>query len=146
MNHTTLVLFNTDRLRLLLYPDTDMSLICFSVVNRLSFKNAEKWVDEIKHHCPNVPFLLVGTQIFFREDENTLDKPISFEEGKFLAKKLKAVKYVEYLAFNQKRVKNVFDESILAALKIHQQSEQKKIVINFIYKTKENSFYNFIFI
>jgi hypothetical protein len=47
-------------------------------------------------------------------------------KGKFLAKKLKAVKYVECSAFNQKRVKNVFDESILAALKIRQQSEQKK--------------------
>jgi cell division control protein 42 len=63
---------------------------------------------------------LVGTQIDLSKEENTLDKPISFKEAKVLAKKLKAVKCVECSALNQNEVKNVFDESILAALKIHQ--------------------------
>mmetsp|Transcript_19689 Transcript_19689/g.32502 ORF Transcript_19689/g.32502 Transcript_19689/m.32502 type:complete len:114 (+) Transcript_19689:315-656(+) len=42
-----------DRLRPLSYRDTDVFLVCFSVVNPDSFDNVkEKWVEEVKHHCP----------------------------------------------------------------------------------------------
>lgn len=34
-----------------------------------SFNNVEeKWIPEIKQHMPNVPFILVGTQIDLREN------------------------------------------------------------------------------
>lgn len=53
-----------DRLRPLSYPMTDVFLICFSVVNPASFQNVkEEWVPELKEYAPNVPFLLVGTQV-----------------------------------------------------------------------------------
>lgn len=43
---------------------TDVFLICFSVVNPASFQNVkEEWVPELKEYAPNVPFLLVGTQV-----------------------------------------------------------------------------------
>ncbi|PIO63034.1 Ras family protein, partial [Teladorsagia circumcincta] len=65
----TLGLFDTagqedyDRLRPLSYPQTDVFLVCFSVVAPASFENVrEKWVPEIAHHCSKTPFLLVGTQ------------------------------------------------------------------------------------
>ena len=46
-----------DRARPLSYPDTTVFLVCFSVGDPPSFKNVEeKWVPEITHHCPNVPF------------------------------------------------------------------------------------------
>ena len=42
-----------DRLRPLSYPDTDVFLICFSIVNPNSFANvADKWSPEISHHAP----------------------------------------------------------------------------------------------
>lgn len=42
-----------DRLRPLSYPDTDVFLICFSLVNPNSFANvADKWSPEISHHAP----------------------------------------------------------------------------------------------
>jgi len=54
----TLGLFDTagqedyDRLRPLSYPQTDVFLVCFSVVSPSSFENVkEKWVPEITHHC-----------------------------------------------------------------------------------------------
>lgn len=80
-----------DRLRPLSYPQTDVFLVCFSVVSPSSFENVkEKWVPEITHHCQKTPFLLVGTQIDLREDAPTLEKlaknkqkPISFEQGKY---------------------------------------------------------------
>uniref|UniRef100_T1E8E5 Cdc42 homolog n=1 Tax=Anopheles aquasalis TaxID=42839 RepID=T1E8E5_ANOAQ len=126
----TLGLFDTagqedyDRLRPLSYPQTDVFLVCFSVVSPSSFENVkEKWVPEITHHCQKTPFLLVGTQIDLRDENSTLEKlaknkqkPITLEQGEKLAKELKAVKYVECSALTQKGLKNVFDEAILAAL------------------------------
>jgi cell division control protein 42 len=113
-----------DRLRPLSYPQTDVFLVCFSVVNPASFENIrEKWVPEINHHCPKTPFLLVGTQIDLRDDPSSIEKlarnrqkAITIEQGEKLAKELKAVKYVECSALTQRGLKNVFDESILAAL------------------------------
>ncbi|KAM7118386.1 rho-related GTP-binding protein RhoQ isoform 2-T2 [Ciconia maguari] len=64
------------------------------VVNPASFQNVkEEWVPELKEYAPNVPFLLVGTQIDLRDDPKTLarlndmkEKPISVEQGQKLAK------------------------------------------------------------
>lgn len=54
-----------DRLRPLSYPMTDVFLICFSVVNPASFQNVrEEWVPELQEYAPNVPYLLIGTQVF----------------------------------------------------------------------------------
>ena len=40
---------------------TDVFLICFSVVSPSSFENVTtKWCPEIKHHCPDAPILLIG--------------------------------------------------------------------------------------
>uniref|UniRef100_A0A8C0YHP7 Cell division control protein 42 homolog n=2 Tax=Cyprinus carpio TaxID=7962 RepID=A0A8C0YHP7_CYPCA len=111
----TLGLFDTagqedyDRLRPLSYPQTDVFLVCFSVVSPSSFENVkEKWVPEISHHCPRTPFLLVGTQVDLRDDSNTVEKlaknkqrPISPESGEKLAKDLRAVKFVECSALTQ---------------------------------------------
>jgi len=126
----TLGLFDTagqedyDRLRPLSYPQTDVFLICFSVVSPPSFENVkEKWYPEIKHHCPTVPFLVVGTQSDLREDKTTLEKlakskqkPISTKDGEMLAASINAVKYVECSAYKQKNVKDVFDDAIIAVL------------------------------
>jgi len=125
----TLGLFDTagqedyDRLRPLSYPQTDVFLVCFSVVKPSSFENTrEKWVPEIRHHCPKTPFLLVGTQMDLRPDAATREaltrkreKPITTEMGKQCAKELKAALYVECSALTQIGLKNVFDEAILCA-------------------------------
>ncbi|GLG98626.1 Cdc42-like protein [Gryllus bimaculatus] len=142
----TLGLFDTagqedyDRLRPLSYPQTDVFLVCFSVVSPSSFENVkEKWVPEITHHCQKTPFLLVGTQIDLRDDAATIEKlaknkqkPITFEQGEKLAKELKAVKYVECSALTQKGLKNVFDEAILAALEPPEPVKRRKCVLLFL--------------
>jgi len=102
-----------DRLRPLSYPQTDVFLVCFSVVTYSSYENVkEKWVPEILHHCPKTPFLLVGTKMDLREDGNTLDElaekkqlPITPEQGEKLSKEVNAVKYVECSALTQVREK-----------------------------------------
>ncbi|XP_051638861.1 rho-related GTP-binding protein RhoQ isoform X1 [Manacus candei] len=124
-----------DRLRPLSYPMTDVFLICFSVVNPASFQNVkEEWVPELKEYAPNVPFLLVGTQIDLRDDPKTLarlndmkEKPISVEQGQKLAKEIGAYCYVECSALTQKGLKTVFDEAIIAILTPKKHTVKKRI-------------------
>lgn len=53
-----------NQLRPLSYPNTDVFLICFSVVNPASYYNVqEEWVPELKSCMPHVPYILIGTQV-----------------------------------------------------------------------------------
>jgi len=107
-----------DRLRPLSYPQTDVFLVCFSVTSPASFENVkEKWFPEVRHHCPGVPCLIVGTQVDLRDDPQVIEKlarqkqvPVPAELGERLARELGAVRYVECSALTQKGLKNVFDE------------------------------------
>lgn len=52
-----------DRLRPLSYPQTDIFLVCFAISSPTSFENVKtKWLPELQHHAPGVPFILVGTK------------------------------------------------------------------------------------
>ena len=50
-----------DRLRPLSYPQTDVFVLCFSVISPTSYTNiTNKWMPEIRHHCPDTPVILCG--------------------------------------------------------------------------------------
>ncbi|XP_038639425.1 ras-related C3 botulinum toxin substrate 1-like [Scyliorhinus canicula] len=120
-----------DKLRPLSYPQTDVFVICFSLVSPASFQNVRaKWHPEVKRHCPNSPIILVGTKLDLRDDKETIEKlkkknqaPISREEAELMAKEIGSVKYIESSAFKQKGLKAIFDEAIRAVIF---QSEQKR--------------------
>jgi Ras-related C3 botulinum toxin substrate 1 len=122
-----------DRLRPLSYPQTDVFLVCFSLVSPASFSNVKtKWCPEIGHHCPNVPVLLVGTKVDLRDDPATIEKlkerklaPITCSQGHQLAKEIKAAGYVECSALSQKNLKLVFDEAIRVCLAPPQKEKKK---------------------
>ncbi|CAB3382373.1 ras-related C3 botulinum toxin substrate 1 [Cloeon dipterum] len=127
-----------DRLRPLSYPQTDVFLICFSVVSPSSCDNVTaKWVPEIKHHCPDAPIILVGTKIDLREDKESLAilseqslSPIRREQGQKLANKVRAVRYMECSALTQRGLKQVFDEAVRAVLRPEpQKRRQRKCLI-----------------
>ncbi|KAJ6228604.1 hypothetical protein M0813_08641 [Anaeramoeba flamelloides] len=113
-----------DRLRPLSYPQTDVFLICFSLISPSSFENVKaKWAKQISHHCPGVTKILVGTKLDLRDDQDTVLKlkeknldPISYQDGMELSKEIGAVKYIECSALTQKNLKAVFDETIRAVL------------------------------
>ncbi|GME68091.1 unnamed protein product [[Candida] boidinii] len=114
-----------DRLRPLSYPQTEIFLICFSVVEPTSFDNIKnKWIPEIRHHAPrDVLILLVGTKSDLKEDPHVLDaleendqKPITLEEAAKLAKETGCIGYKECSAASQQGVKEVFDFAIRAVL------------------------------
>ncbi|XP_075430186.1 rho-related GTP-binding protein RhoA-A-like isoform X2 [Ascaphus truei] len=65
-----------DRLRPLSYPRTDVIVMCFSIASPDSLVNiTEKWTPEVKHFCPNVPFILVGNKKDLRNDEQVCTPP-----------------------------------------------------------------------
>jgi len=113
-----------DRLRPLSYPQTDVFLICFSIISPSSFDNVKsKWVPEIQHHAPGVPIILVGTKMDMRNDPNTVSsltakglRVISNQEAQGRAREIGAKAYLEVSALTQEGLKNVFDEAIRAAM------------------------------
>lgn len=114
-----------DRLRPLCYPQTDVFLVCFSVISPASFENVmNKWVPEISHHAPGVKFILVGTKVDLRDDKDTLErlgekglKPVTSKDATEMATKIRNTsgrdtKYYECSALTQTGLKTVFDEAI----------------------------------
>ena len=78
---------------------------------------------QIKHHCPNVPMLIVGTKSDLRTDENTLENlkkegkaPITEEEANAMVKDLGALKFLECSALTRQGLKNVFDEALTSVV------------------------------
>ena len=115
-----------DRLRPLSYPDTDVILMCFSVDNRDSLENIQaKWEPEVKHFCPNVPYLLIATKKDLRTDPamRSMHKEIVMpEEGRGMADRVGAWSYLECSAKTREGVREVFDMATRAAL----QKKRKK--------------------
>ncbi|XP_073468649.1 rho-related GTP-binding protein RhoG-like [Aquarana catesbeiana] len=113
-----------DQLRTLSYHQTNVVIICFSIASLPSYENVKhKWYPEVRHHCPNVPILLVGTKkdlstnldvIKELKDQNQL--PITHQQGVSLSKQIHAVKYMECSALNQEGIQEVFSESARAVL------------------------------
>jgi len=113
-----------DRLRPLSYPQTDVFLICFSIISPSSFDNVKsKWYPEIQHHAPGVPIILVGTKSDLRGDHamaSTLAAKglhmVTHDEAVARRTDIGAVNYLECSALTQEGLKTVFDEAIRAAM------------------------------
>lgn len=119
-------------LRPLCYPQVDVAIICFSVVDHTSMENVRsKWAKEIQKYCPGVPIILVGTQVdkrehgtLLRDFKTSAKRYVSKNEGQRLASQIKASLYIECSAKTQFNVKAAFDEAIAAALEM--ESSRKK--------------------
>lgn len=62
------------------------------------------------HHCPNTPFVVVGTKIDLRNSQD--EGLISTEEGREFTKQMGGAQYCECSAKNQEGLKDVFDAAI----------------------------------
>jgi len=122
-----------DRLRPLSYPQTDVFLVCFSVISSSSFENVKtKWVPEIQHHAPNVPILLVGTKSDLRKDDSTIKQlssrnqsMVNIESAQRMSTEIGAVNFLECSALTQEGLKQVFDEAIRAAMAIPKKQQSR---------------------
>ncbi|XP_027145422.1 rho-related GTP-binding protein RhoG isoform X2 [Larimichthys crocea] len=113
-----------DQLRTLSYFQATVIIICFSIDSPTSYENVKrKWQLEVKHHCPNVPIILVGTKSDLRDDQEVLEKlreqnqtTVTQQQGTAMAKEIKAVKYLECASISLNGLDEVFDEAVHAFL------------------------------
>ncbi|XP_064486433.1 ras-like GTP-binding protein Rho1 isoform X2 [Ornithodoros turicata] len=110
-----------DSLRSISYPDTDVALICFSLVQPDSLVNVvERWNPEVAHFCPRVPIILVGTKKDLRNKPDVVEKrkPVTSYEGRLVAEKIGAFAYLECSALTTEGVHKVFQTAVIAAVKM----------------------------
>lgn len=113
-----------DRLRPLSYPDTDVLLICYSIVEPDTLENVpEKWVPEVRHFCPGVQFILVGCKSDARTDSHFItelankgQKPVQNSDAQNTADKIGAFDYLECSAKEKQGVHEVFHTATKAAM------------------------------
>ena len=103
-----------DSLRPLSYPGTDVFILCYSVNSPSSFKNVKaKWLQEIRFHCPNTPFVIVGTKTDTRNSSKG-DKQgmtcVDLADAKELGEELGVKRVMECSAKTKVGLSEVFDE------------------------------------
>ena len=65
---------NFDKIRILCYENTKCFIVCFSVVDEVSFSNVKNtWVEEVRQHQPSAKILLVGTKSDLRGKNKDCD-------------------------------------------------------------------------
>lgn len=74
-----------DRLRPLSYPQTDVFIICFSLINPSSLENVKtKWSVELQQFSPKTPIILVGTKLDMRSEHassnSSKDGPVTRQQ------------------------------------------------------------------
>lgn len=99
--------------------------MCFSVDNKDSLENVQaKWMPEIQHFCPNVPYLLIATKKDLRSDPvGAVVSTVKPEAGKSTASTIGAYDYLECSAKTREGVRDVFITATRAAL---QKKKKKK--------------------
>ncbi|XP_041669207.1 rho-related GTP-binding protein RhoV-like [Cheilinus undulatus] len=113
-------------LRSLCYAHVDVFILCFSLVNPVSFNNVtSRWIPQIRAGNKTSPIILVGTQSDLRHNADVLihldqfmnTKPVHSRRAGRLAHRIRAQDYVECSALTQHNLKDVFDSAISAAIK-----------------------------
>jgi small GTP-binding protein len=113
------------KLRPLSYPQTDVFVICFSLVAPTSLENVQNmWIPEVKEHCPNAPYILVGMKSDLRDEfaqhadeyRNKGWEPIPASKAEEMRKAINAQAYIECSARIQYNLKEVFEAAIKVVL------------------------------
>jgi Ras-related C3 botulinum toxin substrate 1 len=113
-----------DQLRPLSYPQTDVFLLCFSIISRASFANVfSKWVPELRHYAADVPIVLVGTKSDLRNNEEILqrlagrkEQTVTREEAMEVVESQKLDAFMEVSALTQQGLAELFTTAIDVAL------------------------------
>lgn len=112
-----------ERLRALSYHETDVFILCYSIVHHPSLENIERrWAPEIKRVSPGSHMILCGCKMDLRTDPVELErlgqrgqKPVTSAEGERVARAIGADSFFECSALTQEGLKDVFDEALLSA-------------------------------
>uniref|UniRef100_A0AAQ5ZE25 Ras homolog family member V n=1 Tax=Amphiprion ocellaris TaxID=80972 RepID=A0AAQ5ZE25_AMPOC len=130
-------------LRSLCYAHVDVFILCFSLVNPVSFDNiTSKWIPQIRAGNPTSPIVLVGTQSDLRHNVDVLihlaqrsTRPVRCRQAGRLAHRIRAHDYVECSALTQHNLKDVFDCAVFAAI-MHKRSGAKSRKLSLLKRLK----------
>lgn len=116
-----------DRLRPLSYPQSNVIIICFSLISPVSLENVPyKWYPEIAHYCPHVPIILVGTKKDMRNIKGKYT-PITYETGKEMSDRLQVYQYIECSALTQEGLTEVFESAVRSVIQPKIDKKMKKM-------------------
>ena len=101
----------------------DVVIIMFSIIEPASFENVrDVWNPKVPRRI-STPIILVGSKLDLRIDNECIKdltskkmKPITYDEGREMAKDIGAVKYLECSSLTGEGVDAVFDEAIRAVI------------------------------
>jgi small GTP-binding protein len=119
-------------IRVLSYTNTDVFLVCFSVVEPTSLANVQSmWLPEIKKFLKDPRIILVGLKTDLRNDPPTLlqlsqqgQKTIETADGRAKAAEIKAAGYMECSAMKREGVDEIFDFAVKTALKPRRRAKK----------------------
>uniref|UniRef100_A0A1A9Z8T0 Uncharacterized protein n=1 Tax=Glossina pallidipes TaxID=7398 RepID=A0A1A9Z8T0_GLOPL len=114
-----------DSIRELSYQNTDVFLMCFSLIDPISFANIQdKWFPEVRRYCPITPILLV-------ELHAKKLVPITYCQGLLKAREIFAMNYMECSALTQRGLNAVFVEAVRTGLHaiLRYKKESKCVVL-----------------
>jgi GTPase SAR1 family protein len=117
------------------YPDTDVFLVCFSVVDPESFKNAlSVWLPEVRENAPDAQYILCGTKFDLREDGQTIDElhrsgqdSIPTDIGSLAAKECGCAGYIECSAKQMRGIRAVPSSAISVAVQRYSQHNSEAV-------------------
>ena len=110
-----------DNIRILSYANTDVFILCFSLVNPKSLESIKNvWIKELRKNVVDPQIMLAGLDVDLRDEfENKPDEcksrqiePVSTAEGNEMAKKIKALAYFECSVTKGTNVNELFDAAI----------------------------------
>jgi uncharacterized protein YaiL (DUF2058 family) len=88
---------NTKAKKLLSIHRCNIFVICFSVIDQISYKDVQNvWLKQVKQQFPKIPYLLVGTQTEKRRKDGVKHHfQVEYEQGLQLSQEIGAVAYYE---------------------------------------------------
>lgn len=108
--------------------NSNIFIVCFSLVDPFSFQGVNRWINEINQRYSNIYYILVGLKSDLRDnfEENILYKcyePIETSRGEQKKEEINAVDYIECSSLIFSNVYEVFELAIKNVLK--KQTMQK---------------------
>ncbi|XP_060063046.1 cell division control protein 42 homolog [Ylistrum balloti] len=125
-----------ESIRLFAYKDSDVFVMCYSVMDRESFDNIKsRWLPEVTYIMgKRLNLVLVATQVDLRESiDLDQDIPVSKAEGHHMAEEIGAFSFIECSSSNQDCVQGVFEDVVQCSLK---QKKKKHSIVQRIFGTK----------
>ena len=114
------------RVRSLAYSGCDCFLVCFSLIDKTSFKNAiTSWVNEVQTLGPRCPLILVGTKSDLRAEYEKMDNKkglcVTTQEAMKAARENSFFSYLECSAKTQSNLHEIFFEAQNAVFKFREE-------------------------